>query len=1115
MITVPTLLVGLGGIGSLVVDRVYGMIPPEERNLVAIHAFDTNVNDISKLSYLKEDRVTQTSKAWTVETYLNSAESSLKLKDWFPHEFPEILKKTLTDGAGQIRSVSRLAYYAAMEDGKLGNLHAQINELKRQTGSKFDTNVRVMIVSSLAGGTGAGIFLQTAMFLRELLKSRVKNCLVRGAFILPDTLINTNVLEKKEAENVRANAYACLKELNAVMMTTRTGGARKFATIEFEYRPNQRDEQGRPDLTLGADVVPYDFAFMFDFENISGHNIGSFDNYLDQTVKTTYLQLFSPVRNDLFSQEDNQIQAHISEEGKNRFCGAGVALLIYPYADIVEYCALNWACDSLSTKWLKIDELYEGEVKQYQRDVRDGLTRERPKLSERFPRLLQSLATGEKPDPFFRRIHNTTYTIGEKGQPGAPKHLLLREAVEREVSRLCQTEAAINENLPDFQLDQGKIKVKEKARNEIISFESNLLDLREKTFKFVDENSHFIVNRVLFQDADEPAAVSGEECRLNSWILKMPEALHPVAVRYFLYSLCNDLDEKLQSLAPKAQELRDGILRYEAAYDLPNTEGVIENAEDRLKIALSQNMLTSLLKSQYKVFIGEYLAKSSQQLRRIIDYRVTKLQEKVFTEMRRHVGEMLDDWENYFRNLSETNYKLLGEANLIAVKHDKSDNPTTVFVLATKPEKEKIWQEASVTLAGEEIPEQICREIYVGQYRRYCANHRGERNRDSQGKTEEIFRRDVVGWCRKQLLKFDTLDLDIVRALEREAELHAPELEEFDNHLRQRITALANLAKPFVPDVPGAMLRPMRFWGVNPRGNSRLPDSTKNHLFGPDLLVDEGFAPHELICYNSVYGLKAEDFDKFSAGVEGVKPPGAYYLAYRERIKRMNETGRFVSPHLDKRWHLPAYMPDLNERQDEQDAKRIDQAFILGMIYGFLDITNDSGKDIWVYYGEGGGSQAVKVLGKTAKGVPHLLHEALRYNPVIFDKVLARVGERRESDRRNFPDEKELPKHKFCDGSSSVNIFEKIFTYPTGDPGNASLVETVTERLMPLLLNEIENYFSFVFGLHRDTMAQKAAADYIESLVQASPAFSMADKRTRYCQDWERFLQERLRTLRG
>ena len=356
MIQIPTILIGLGGLGSSVVDMIYGWIPPDKRGFVAVHTFDTNVNDISKLKNLNKENLTQTSTNWTVAEYLRMADASVK--DWFPHEQTEILRKSLTDGAGQIRSVSRLAYRAAMESGKLGNLHNSINHIFRETGSSLTGSARVMIVSSLVGGTGAGIFLQTAMYMRDVLEYdfQRKNVLIRGAFILPDVLVLSNVIQGDEIENIRANAYAAVKELNAITKNASIENNPDKINIELEYKPNQVDAQGRLAHVITSRNLPYNFCFLFDFENTEKNNLKFIGNYINQVARATYLDLFSPMANDRFSKQDNQILSMIEHSGMSRYCGAGVSQLIYPYNDILQYFSLQWATGSLSNDWLKIDE---------------------------------------------------------------------------------------------------------------------------------------------------------------------------------------------------------------------------------------------------------------------------------------------------------------------------------------------------------------------------------------------------------------------------------------------------------------------------------------------------------------------------------------------------------------------------------------------------------------------------------------------------------------------------------------------------------------------------------------------------------------------------------------
>ena len=585
MSEVPTLLIGLGGIGSRVVDQVYGWIPAERRSHVAAHAFDTNVNDISKLRNL-QGAVTQTSERWTVGQYLHRADPLVK--EWFPHEQPELQRKLLTEGAGQIRAVSRLGYRAAMETGHLHGLERQIATIFRARGEEQINSVRVMIVSSLAGGTGAGIFLQTAMYLRELFEVSFgrSNVLVRGAFVLPDTLIKSRVLDENEWDSVRANGYASLKELNAI--TLNAAGVHSQVTIEMEYRPGQTDAYGRQSLAITPRQLPYDFVFLYDFENTRGENLGAFANYADQVAQTVYLQLFTPIAAGNFSQEDNQILSLIGNQGRSRYCGAGVARLLYPYTDVVEYASLRWATDALSDQWLKLDADFEGEYRQYERDLQGGVAREEPKIAARYTWLLDNLASGDRPDPFFQEVFRSTRMLDEKGKPADPKSALFLAAVEGEIERVLREDQTLAQAEADCRIDEGRLEDKDRVRHEVIRVEEALLTYQQHVTRAVNEYKTFLLNQVLLQDCDAPNGMQGQDYRLNTWLLGKPEPLHPVAARYVLYQLALALDERVRGLAVENEQLLTSIRRYEQTFDLPETEGQVETAEDRVRRALQQ-----------------------------------------------------------------------------------------------------------------------------------------------------------------------------------------------------------------------------------------------------------------------------------------------------------------------------------------------------------------------------------------------------------------------------------------------------------------------------------------------------------------------------------------------
>ena len=1118
MYEVPTLLVGLGGIGSFVVDQVYGQIPPERRSRIAVHAFDTNINDISRLRHLR-NRVTQTSTNWTVGQYILNSDPTIQ--DWFPHQNKELKRKLLTDGAGQIRVVSRLAYRAAMEQGKLGTLQQQIARVFRATGQDAVSSVRIMIVTSLAGGTGSGIFIQAALFLREMLDRTFgkQNVLVRGAFLLPDTLISSGVLDKMEHENVRANAYACLKELDAI--TQNTG-----VTIELEYRPGQTDMSGRPSLVIGDEHLPYNFAFMYDFENTAGENLGNFTNYLNQAIKSVYLSLFTPLAAQNFSVEDNQILSLIERDGRSRYCGAGVASLVYPYQDIVEYSALRWATDNLSDQWLRLDDDYQQEFLQYERDIRAGVNRVKPELKNRYIRLLDDYAADERPAPFFKAIYRSTRLQDKKGRPTTPKINRFLESIEQEIEKRVTQDAEVMQLAELCTLDEVQLKNRDRAQKHVLDVEEALFALRDGIYKAIDENKVFLVNQIMMRDHDEPGGVGGQDYRINSWMLSREEPIHPVGVRYMLYQFLNLLDEKLLALKPENERLRKSIERYQESYDDPDTEDYVETPEDILRSAREQSVFSRVLKNQFKDFAEEYQDKASRQLRNLRTYHKERMTELVFIEIRHAIADMLKDWERYFQNLRDVRNRLLEDVNRRLEEHTAKGDPTQRFVLASPQDKKEIWDQVRLQLAGSDLPAtglpgSIARQIYLGQYHRFCIRRlEGQTDDEAPESTEAMFRKDVLGWCRTELGKIDALNLNIFQALRTEAQRQnqSPEA-----HIEDGLKRLTNLAKPLVPQIPeGAM---MRYWGVHPEALSELHEGQQKDWLISGIVEDSAFSPYELIRYRANYGLTAEDFPKFSVGSNDLTASGVYFRAYQSRVRKLTGQSNVssVTPHLDKRWHLPAYLPDINQSQVLEDQARVDQAFLRGLAHGYFKAVHEDGTYIWTFHSHSG-PQLVRVHGNPVGAEVYRLHQALLYNPAIVDQTLEQSDRDRTDDRDRYPIKKAttLSHHGFYNGVNDVpgapgkdarNILDVVLGYALDTPDDAELPR-MGLNLLSGLLDELETFYLYVYGSHQKNTARQGVGRLIERLRKSSQIYQSADKDSAMRARWDGILDQKLKQLK-
>lgn len=1116
---VPTILIGLGGIGGQVVNNIYGRIPEGSRSRVAIHALDTDVNSLCKLEHLK-DNVTQTSTTRSVGEYLSQNDA---LKSWFP-ENPQLNRKTMTEGAGQIRAVSRLAFRAAMEEDKVKGLWESINAIFPVQRDRAVQGVRVIIISSLAGGTGSGIFLQVAMYLREMLERRFgqSSVLIRGAFLLPDLFVRTGILDNREWEAVQANGYASMKELNAITLSAAGKWNQREEdgiTIELEYRPNQEDLEGRVTHAVTEKQLPYDFCFLYDYENLRGQHLNIFDDYLELVTRTIYLQLFSPMSTKHFSQEDNQILELISSEGKGRFCGAGVASLTYPYEDVVEYIALRRSVEGLNESWLQLDRLFEEETDRYESDMRRGVARDKPDRGDRYIWHLDNLFNDEKPQPFFTQIYRQAYEELEKGQIGDAKAQRFVKKMEEYVYRVLEEDTELRTLETNSRINEGKLAIKEQIKQEIGRVESHLNYYLEQINKKVYEYRMFAAHQIIEQDANSQSGVEGQEYRLNTWFLAKPEPVHPIAVRYMLYSIRADIRTRIQALRSQNQAAKQQIDKYSDTFSLGDTNRS-ETAQQRVDRALKQGLTSRLYRNELKDFKEEYQEKASRQLATLKKYERSMLLELVMISVSQAIEQMCKDWERFFDNLKVTRYNVIHELGHMERRYSHTDDTPHNYVLASTEMLQKTWDGIRRVLDNDVLPQDVAGQIYKAHYYQFCrrSDNRLPEEMQQELKVEELYRQQVLSYLRDdvRIRCSDRLDIDVTTALIREAAILQKDPE---THIQGRISALEELSSPFIPSIVSS--RELKFWGTHPDSLKPLSVDQRYDLFSEKAIQDVAFSRYELICYRAHYGLSVQDFDKFSSGDwtdTYVRPAGEYYASYRRRIDRLNRNEPMVTPHLDKRWHIPANMPDLNPKQAELDNKRSDRALILGLIYQWLVIVNTHGTHLY-QYNDIASTRLIYRNGKEIGGEIFSLHQGLLHNPIMCGEIIDRAKEALAQDKKKYSGD--IQSHQFIQRASNLmlvtkpeitNILDALFLYELEDTSRPDL-QVRANQLRLLLLEEIEAYFIEFYGEHRRVLAKRDVADFIGTLWENSTVRSMVEKDSSHYNNWRNIIDQKLETI--
>ena len=157
-----------------------------------------------------------------VSFILRGGENKDLFEGWFPLSNKELINN-LTDlkkGAGQIRIFGRLAFFFNSDKIKKA-ISDSINAIMgvEQANSFFSpTNqeIDIYIVGSLAGGTGSGMFMDTALMCRDIVTDGPNNIevAIRGYFVLPEVFLNARIGTAHDFPRIYPNAAGALMELD-------------------------------------------------------------------------------------------------------------------------------------------------------------------------------------------------------------------------------------------------------------------------------------------------------------------------------------------------------------------------------------------------------------------------------------------------------------------------------------------------------------------------------------------------------------------------------------------------------------------------------------------------------------------------------------------------------------------------------------------------------------------------------------------------------------------------------------------------------------------------------------------------------------------------------------
>ncbi|MBQ3489131.1 MAG: hypothetical protein IJA86_00890 [Clostridia bacterium] len=1119
---IHTLLLGLGGTGSRVVNKVAKDLRnnriPINDGLVCCAVMDTNTLDNEALLKSRTNiPVIATSSEQTVGDLLRKYE---ELKEWCVDDVGSFLSESMTDGASAMRMKSRLAFLDTYRGMKIKTIDDMISQMITSDDGK-GTNIRVMIVSSISGGTGAGMFLQTALWIRDMFKRRDKEIKLRGILLLPDVFVKT--LEsignnKFFVQRHYANAYAAVREMNAVTRIKMDPNYKPRIPMKID---ELFDSEKKLDHEADSRKGVFDFLFFVDYQNEAGANLSSVSAYEDLAAQLAYMQLFSPIDKDMCSQEDNLFLPALQNPGLN-FGSCGTSKAVYPRDEVMEYCILNAASDMVNGGWRQLDsEIEAAKRNEKAREEAGENVRFRIDPVEKYVQLFE-----EKVNKSGDSVGKNRFFVSLKEESSVTKvETFFNNLDNKIVAKVAETNSnkkgfgklnALGVGLEADLAEPTKEEVAEYSIDDLQATIETNKTIVDKTIHQFDESDIFVLSDNIINEVFPCIMGDLNMHNMNSVYGMLTQLdkktgirsfVHPVSMRYLLYKLQAEIEKQKNEMEGLIDTARANIMTGTAegkelvSFDYGRTKdketletyfrkipGFFQGGEDPFKLYFIKT---------YRSYIqGQFAAGKS--------YEFTVLKYEVLKEVAKRVGTLVKNLENFFSELPSIS-EACATATAQNLKKTGVTTNSVAYVCANEKAKKYIYNSLDLDFGGSD--KTTNRTVIDAVYGMLCAKmipDHDDNKKYANFNIKQAFMDGVRSFYTKKISETcaDKIDLDIYQALKiehlsemdqeepvasgndvfwnaDEKPLYSAEETEYITKMNNLISKLKHNASPFMNyDNCGQII--YTFWGFNSSLIKSCPALANNPALGNvETQSDNAYPKNELCCYTSVYGIDTDHFSKFRETEDGL-----YYKRYREIVDAMDAKQTYTlmqTPHLDKTWHNT--LPYLSMTKQAEYDKRFCEAILHGFAYDRLRIEGDGyqirrGTNKWETICEG--NYAIRKA-DVAGLVKFLLRDS-----VFISEDINILRERFKEDIANLSDYVGTKIYKYLLTEEDENPIKLIVSYSTCKDSCDDITEGMIKAIEDIMLQLIEAYDSKRYDMNRsDTSKTKAQTERLRQIYEA------------------------------
>ncbi|MBR3358685.1 MAG: hypothetical protein IKG46_12780 [Solobacterium sp.] len=940
----PTLIVGLGGSGSTIVQKVYQRATAKQRENIGFVIFDTDVNELRGIEEkMPKIRTIQISTRLTVGEYLDIDEYARD--SWFPVN-PILNAKALTEGAGQVRSVSRLALNTAIQQGRMSPLNESIEELYKLTGEKTQQAPRVIVTGSLCGGTGSGLILPVCLYIRNYMTTKLQHgtTIIRGFFLLPEVFDGV-IRTQSERNNLKSNAYAAVREINAFMLKDADALP---ASYDLHFMAPRAGSTKLDEYTGN----PMDFCFLFDAQNLNGMTLNSFEEYKDHAANCIYGMAIAPTSIRSNSSEDNVIREIIASKGRTRFAGSGTSLLIYPTDDVKHYIGLKWTKESISNEWLKMDEEFNQKYREYQKAKENGVQME---PIDRGTEYINAVNEGMEESAFLRAVRSANIEYDKNGYiEKKPYWKLYSEAVTAYIKDKIRDQKknikSISENVS---ASISNTMEKKAGVSEYLALYEVLVSYLETT-RTLTKNLAQSISFTLYKDNSDWTKTT-MKYRMEYWLREdqsKEKFHHPNAVRYFIYNAIKEFDDAYRKVSQNLKESNIYFEDFESqVFDTDDNPETKETPEDYF----NQDMwkVTGLKKLlNYNKLKGEKeeLDAAFSTYRQTVDeYWELAVKEIIYKEALGYMNNIARQLEEFYDVLGKTVGSIDKSIEQLEAKYQTSKKGDALrYVCANeKCLKGLAGEVRNPNVNSLTLPTDICREIFLRAKNAALSDQKI----DLDDYYRRVFNETIVKYLEDLVETHNSsiVNMDIISALQKEAQIErdgAIEGDDLEIYIAKIIEESGRLAVPFIESPAGQEPRIIDTCAYNPSlSEADIPGRTQfvnKNLKSKGGVDDDSIDSNMILFYQAVYGLRPTDLSKFAPQKNAEtmeRPSGEYYKAYFEQIEQIDPVttkSKVITPHIDRWWHVITKLPDISDENQEAQEAKIYRAFFWGIVGDYI-----------------------------------------------------------------------------------------------------------------------------------------------------------------------------------